>query len=61
MRALAQLFYFLSTIPGLSFLSRIGSNLTRVDSVTREGAAAARSMSNLKKTKKDENSDKSEK
>lgn len=51
MRALAQLLYFLGSIPGLSFLTRMASNLSRARSFTSRGASAVRSVSASKKNK----------
>ncbi|MGK0309662.1 MAG: hypothetical protein ACJAT5_000634 [Lentimonas sp.] len=54
MRALAQLLYFLGTIPGLSFFTRIGSNLSRMGSFTDRAVAAKRSVSGTQNKKKED-------
>ena len=58
MRALAQLFFFLGSLPGLSVLSRIGSNLSRLSSVSDRAVAAKRTISPKKTNKDNEESQK---
>ena len=53
MRALAQLFYFLGSLPGLSFLSRIGSNLSRMGALSQQASVTKRNLSNSMGKKKD--------
>ena len=59
MRALAQLFFFLGSLPGLSILSRIGSNLSRLSSVSDRAIAAKRTISPKKNDTNKENSEES--
>ena len=59
MRAIAQLFYFLGSIPGLSFLNRIGSNLSRIGTFSDRAVATKRSLSQARnKNKQEEESEK---
>lgn len=60
MRALSQLLYFLGSIPGLSFLTRMASNLSRASSFTSRGASAARSMTASRKNKTEESEENSQ-
>ena len=47
MRALAQLFYFLGSLPGLGIFTRIGTNLSRLSHFGRRARSAKTSLNQV--------------
>ena len=52
MRHLAQIFYFLGTLPGLRFFTKIGSYFARIGAIAQQSGTAKNSFNKL--SKKDE-------
>lgn len=59
MRALAQIFYFLGSIPGLRFFTGIASSMSRLNGISDQAMGAKRAASELRNKEKENKEDNS--